>query len=120
MRFFSENRMTSRLFDLTGRIAVVTGATSGIGLSIAKGLAAAGASVVVNGRDEGRIATTVEGLAREGYKVTGARFDVTDGDAIDAAVGRIEEEAGPIDILINNAGIQRRAPLLEVDEVTWE
>ena len=69
--------MPSPLFDLTGRTALVTGATSGIGLSLARGLAAAGARVVVNGRDEARIAATVESLKAEGLAVSGSRFDVT-------------------------------------------
>jgi len=110
----------SSLFDLTGRVALVTGATSGIGLSIARGLAAAGARVVVNGRDEERIAGAVADIAREGYTVSGARFDVTRRAEIEAAIDRIETGTGPIDVLVNNAGIQRRAPLLEMDEATWE
>lgn len=106
--------MSTRLFDLTGRIALVTGSTSGIGHSLAKGLAQAGATVVVNGRDSERIARVVQDFEAESLKAHGSRFDVTDEAAVEAEVARIEAEIGPIDILVNNAGIQRRAPLLDM------
>jgi gluconate 5-dehydrogenase len=112
--------MPSPLFDLTGRVALVTGATSGIGFALARGLAEAGATVVVNGRDDGRIAEAVAVLRSEGLAVSGSRFDVTQANEIDAAMTRIEDEVGPLDILISNAGIQRRAPLLDVDEAIWD
>ena len=112
--------MPSPLFDLTGRTALVTGATSGIGLSLARGLAAAGARVVVNGRDEARIAATVESLKAEGLAVSGSRFDVTAAAQIEPALARIEADVGPLDILVNNAGIQRRGPLLDMDLATFE
>jgi gluconate 5-dehydrogenase len=112
--------MPSSLFDLTGRVALVTGATSGIGLALARGLAEAGAIVVVNGRDDGRIEGTVEALRSDGLAAYGARFDVTRSDEIEAAMTRIEDEVGPLDILISNAGIQRRAPLLDLEEAIWD
>jgi gluconate 5-dehydrogenase len=112
--------MSVQLFDLTGRIALVTGATSGIGLSIARGLAEAGATVVVNGRDQGRIDAAVASLREGRLGAHGARFDCTaEGEVADGIAG-IEAEIGPIDILVNNAGIQRRAPLLEMDLATWD
>jgi gluconate 5-dehydrogenase len=111
--------MSVSLFDLTGRTALVTGATSGLGLAIARGLKEAGAAVVVNGRDDARIAAAVAGMGEAGGPAHGARFDVTRGDEVEAGIARIEAEIGPIDILVNNAGIQRRAPLLEVDEAFW-
>jgi gluconate 5-dehydrogenase len=111
--------MPSRLFDLAGRTALVTGATSGLGLAIARGLKEAGAAVVVNGRDDSRIAAALATMGEAGGAAHGARFDVTNGDEVEAGVARIEAEVGPIDILVNNAGIQRRAPLLEVDEAFW-
>ncbi len=112
--------MSQSLFDLTGRIALVTGATSGIGLALARGLGEAGAAVVVNGRDEDRIAAAVERLRADGLKVHGRRFDVTRTEEIEAGVGQVEAEIGPIAILVNNAGIQRRAPLLEFEEAVWD
>ncbi|MEI6463379.1 MAG: glucose 1-dehydrogenase [Verrucomicrobiota bacterium] len=107
------------LFDLTGRIALVTGSSQGLGLAIARGLAQAGAAVVLNGRDEKKLAATADALRAEGVKVYPAAFDVTDGAAGAAAVARAEAEFGVIDILVNNAGIQRRAPLAEMTEEQW-
>ena len=107
------------LFDLTGRIALVTGSSQGLGLAIARGLAQAGAAVVLNGRDEKNLAATADALRADGVKVYPAAFDVTDGAAGAAAVARAEAEFGVIDILVNNAGIQRRAPLAEMTEEQW-
>ena len=96
------------LFDLTGRTALVTGSSQGLGLAMARGLAQAGAAVVLNGRDARKLAVSAEALRAEisGAWVTIAAFDVTDGAACHAAVARIEAEFSPINILINNAGIQ--------------
>ena len=112
--------MTTSLFDLSGKTALVTGSTSGLGRAIAGGLAEAGAAVVVNGRNAERLASTVEALAASGLKAHGYRFDVTSEELVNTAVARIEREVGPIDILVNNAGIQRRAPILEISAETWE
>jgi gluconate 5-dehydrogenase len=106
-------------FDLTGRTALVTGGSQGIGLALARGLAAAGASVVLNGRDQTKLAAAAEALRAEGARVATCAFDVTDGAGIATALGRAETEGGPIDILVNNAGIHRRAPLLEMTESQW-
>lgn len=98
-----------QLFDLTGRRALITGSSQGIGLALAKGLAAAGAAVVLNGRDAGK-------LAAAAAEIPGARtlaFDVVDHAAARAAVDGFEAEVGSIDILVNNAGMQFRAPLEE-------
>src|SRR3954447_7635676 len=97
----------SGLFDLTGRRALVTGSSQGIGLALAQGLAGAGASVVLNGRDQQKLAAASAELP--GSRTLG--FDVTDHDAARAAVDGFEESQGPIDILVNNAGMQHRAPL---------
>jgi gluconate 5-dehydrogenase len=107
------------LFDLTGRIALVTGSGQGLGLSIARGLAQAGAAVALNGRDEAKLNAAAEILRAEEARVTTCAFDVTDGAASATAVTRLEAEFGPIDILVNNAGIQRRAPLAEMTETQW-
>jgi gluconate 5-dehydrogenase len=107
------------LFDLSGRIALVTGSSQGLGLAVARGLAQAGAALVLNGRDERKLAAAAEALRAEGARVHAAAFDVTDGAAGAAAVARAEETFGPIDILVNNAGIQQRAPLAEMTEAQW-
>ena len=104
------------LFDLTGRLAVVTGSSRGIGLAIAAGLAKAGARVVLNGVDESRLERTRDGL-REMFgtdAVHSSRFDVTDSGQVSLAVSDIEQRIGPIEVLVNNAGLQHREPLLEV------
>jgi gluconate 5-dehydrogenase len=110
--------MSLQLFDLTGKRALVTGSSQGIGFSLAQGLAAAGAKVMLNGRDRTKLDAAVERLREQGLEVEGDAFDVTDPQAVEAAVGRIEE-AGPIDILVNNAGIQRRMPLEDFPIETW-
>jgi gluconate 5-dehydrogenase len=105
----------SRLFDLTGRTALVTGSSQGLGFAVARGLAEVGATVVLNGRDAGRLEQAVARLAGDGLAVHASGFDVTDGTAIADAVARL----GPLDILVNNAGVQRRGPLESIDEATW-
>ncbi|WP_263772980.1 SDR family oxidoreductase [Propionivibrio soli] len=107
------------LFDLTGRRALITGSTQGIGFALATGLARAGATIVLNGRDSGRVRAAVEKLSAFGYTVESAVFDVTDQPAVVDGVDRVEKENGAIDILINNAGIQRRAPLDEFPSENW-
>lgn len=109
------------LFDLSGRTALITGSSQGIGLALARGLAQAGAAVVLNGRDETKLAAAAAALraAVPGARVTTAAFDVTDGAACEAAVARIEAGFAPVNILINNAGIQRRSPLAEMSEAQW-
>jgi gluconate 5-dehydrogenase len=107
------------LFDLTGRIALVTGSSDGIGFALARGLGAAGARVVLNGRNADRLAVARERLAGRGIAADVARFDVADRSAVVEAVDRIEREIGAIDILVNNAGVQRRNPFETFPEETW-
>lgn len=101
----------SDLFDLSGCRALVTGSSQGIGFALAAGLAAHGASVVVNGRNAARVEEACAALAAKGFAAEAAVFDVTVKEAVDAGVEKIETEIGAIDILINNAGMQFRAPL---------
>lgn len=93
------------LFDLSGRTALITGSSQGLGLALARGLAGAGAAIVLNGRDEKKLVAAAEALRVEGARVTTVAFDVTDGAASAAGVAKIEAEFAPIDILINNAGV---------------
>ena len=106
------------LFDLTGRRALITGSSQGIGFALARALGSAGAAVILNGRDADKLEASAAVLRNEGIAVSTAAFDVTDhatvGDAIAA-----QEQHGPLDILVNNAGIQRRAPLEDFPEATW-
>lgn len=107
------------LFDLTGRTALITGSSRGLGLAIARGLAQAGAALVINGRDERNLAAAAASLRAGGARVHESAFDVTDGAAGAAAVARVEQEFGVVDILVNNAGIHQRAPLAEMSEAQW-
>jgi gluconate 5-dehydrogenase len=109
----------AQLFDLHGRTALVTGSSSGIGHALAGGLAAAGARVILNGRDAGRLAAAAARLRAEGADVLTAPFDVTDAATVTAAVARIEADIGALDILVNNAGMQRRAPLEDFPQEQW-
>ena len=107
------------MFDLSGRLALVTGSSRGIGLAFAEALAEAGAGIVINARSAEALEATRERLAAAGHKVDALAFDVTDPAAVQASVAQIENEIGPIDILFNNAGIQYRAPLDEFPEDAW-
>ena len=108
------------LFDLTGKRALVTGSSQGIGYALAEGLAAAGAAVVLNGRDAGRLAEAATALRAGGAEVAELAFDVTDHAASRAAVDGFEAATGPIDILVNNAGMQHRAPLEDFPAEAFE
>ena len=95
-------------FDLSGRVAVVTGGGSGLGLAIARGLARAGARVVINGRNRAKLDKAAAALAGEGLAVTVNAFDVTDEAAVNAGMAEIERAVGPVDILVNNAAVNIR------------
>jgi len=106
-------------FRLDGRLALVTGSSTGIGLALARGLAQSGAAVVLNGRDAGKLSAAAAALGREGFSVHRRAFDTSDPDAVAAAVASIEQEIGAIDILINNAGIARRGMVHEMSLAEW-
>jgi gluconate 5-dehydrogenase len=109
-----------KLFDLTGRIALVTGSSKGIGFAIARALASAGATIVLNGRDPHSLAQAQKALAEEhGVTAHTAAFDVTDPDAVTQGVAAIEHDIGPIEILFNNAGMQHRTPLQDFPLDAW-
>lgn len=111
--------MPSTRFDLTGRIALVTGSSRGIGFAIAEALAEAGATIVLNARNEGELEAARGRLAETGATVHAVSFDVADREQIEPAVEAIERDIGPIDILFNNAGIQRRGAIIDYDPATW-
>ena len=111
--------MSLSLFSLAGKIALVTGSGQGIGLALAEGLSDAGAHVVLNGRDKAKLERAQQTLSAAGRKASIAPFDVTDHAAVEAGVAMIETEIGPIDILINNAGMQKRAPITEFPVEGW-
>jgi len=111
--------MTNPLFDLTGKVALITGSYQGLGLAIARGLGQAGATVVLNGRNEGKLRRSVSQLSQEGLEVSGCCFDVSNSPQIRERVLALEREIGQINILVNNAGIQRRSPLEQFEEAMW-
>jgi gluconate 5-dehydrogenase len=106
-------------FNLAGRTALITGSSSGIGLALSRGLAGAGATVILNARNEDKLQQAAARLREEGAAVHAVAFDVTSGPAVAEAIDRIERDIGPIDILVNNAGMQRRAPLEEFPQAQW-
>ncbi|MEU2682813.1 SDR family oxidoreductase [Streptomyces hygroscopicus] len=114
---------THPLFDIAGRTALVTGSSRGIGHALARGLAEAGCTVVLNGRDPRALEEAAKAVADSGdagAAVHTAAFDVTDGPAVAAGIAEVEERVGPLDILVNNAGMQNRAPLLEFTDTAWQ
>ncbi len=106
----------NKLFDLSGRLALVTGSSRGIGRAIAEGYIAAGARVVINGRDAQAVAAAAKEL---GANAVPMPFDVTDSAAIEAGIEKIEKDVGPIDILVNNAGMTKRFPFVDFPEADW-
>jgi len=112
--------MKTGLFDLSGKVAIVTGGNGGIGLGMARGLAEAGAAVAIVGRNEAKSNAAVADLKQHGVKAISVTADVTDKSAVATMVERTVRELGRIDILVNNAGINiRKAPhALDIEE--WE
>nr|WP_321481822.1 SDR family oxidoreductase [uncultured Cohaesibacter sp.] len=107
------------LFDLTGRTALITGSSRGLGRAMLEGLAEAGATVIVNGVNKERVSTTAAELRAKGHKVHEAAFDVTDDASVVAAFNQFDAEGIDVDILINNAGIQLRKPMVEMSTDEW-
>lgn len=103
--------MSVALFDLTGKRALITGSSQGIGFALARGLATAGAKIVLNGRDAEKLSSAAQMLRGDGAQVEMLAFDATDHALVRAAVDGFEATIGPIDILVNNAGMQHRTPL---------
>jgi gluconate 5-dehydrogenase len=112
--------MASEIFSLSGKVAVVTGASRGIGAALASALAHAGAAVVLLGRDAQALAVTQAALAAQGCTVTHAALDVSDKASIDAAFEQVLRSLSRIDILINNAGVEEPCASLEVSEALWD
>jgi len=112
--------MDGSMFDLSGKVALVTGAYRGLGFAIAQGLARAGGTVVLNGRKQDTLDAAAEKLRAQKLSVDTIAFDVTDRPAIDKAVAAIASRHGSIDILFNNAGIQRRGAFTDFPMEQWD
>lgn len=110
------------MFDLSGKTALITGSSRGIGLSIAQGLAEAGATVVLHGRDPVRLEETRVDFERRfgAERVHAIAFDITDSFAVASGAASVEHSLGSIEVLVNNAGIQHRAPLLDLELEDWD
>jgi gluconate 5-dehydrogenase len=106
-------------FDLTGKLALVTGGGSGLGLAIARGLAGAGARVVLNGRNRDKLEAAAAAMNGARLAAEVAAFDVADPDAVRTGVAAVEKAFGAVDILVNNAGIQHRAPIVDFSDADW-
>ena len=112
--------MSIKLFDLTGKTALITGSSRGLGLAIAEGMAAAGARIILNGMNTERLEASAARMQGEGYEVNVSAFDVTDETAVCQALAQLDQGGIEIDILVNNAGIQFRKPMLELDTRDWQ
>jgi len=106
-------------FDLSGRLALVTGGGGGLGLAIARGLAQAGARIIVNGRNRDKLDAAVAALRAEGCDAAAAAFDVADAEAVASGMAAVEKSSGPVDILVNNAAVNQRAALDAFSTDEW-
>lgn len=116
----AQHGLLPELFGLSGKRALVTGSSQGIGSALAHGLAGAGAEIVLNGRDKVKLETAADALRRTGATVHALAFDVTDHAAVATAIDGFEAGIGTIDILVNNAGMQHRAPLEDFPAAAFE
>jgi gluconate 5-dehydrogenase len=114
MDYKTKTNMIQQLFDLTGKVALITGGTHGIGLAIGIILGKAGARICVNDISEEKLDNCLNVYKEEGIDVYALKFDVTDEADVERGISQIENEAGSIDILVNNAGIIRRIPILDM------
>jgi len=112
--------MSHPLFDLSGKIALVTGATHGLGMAIASGLAEAGAKIVINDIFPEKLKNALKEYSEKGIYVKGYLFDITVEQTVNEYLDKIKKEVGPIDILVNNAGIIKRIPMLELKVEEWK
>ena len=112
--------MSTTLFDLSRQTALITGSSRGLGFAFAEGLAQAGAGIVLNGVNTERLEQAAEELRAKGYNVLTAAFDVTDEAAIKAAFDQFDAAGVEISILVNNAGIQFRKPMVELETADWQ
>jgi gluconate 5-dehydrogenase len=108
------------LFDVSGKVVLITGSSRGLGFVLAAGFAEAGATVIVNGTNKETVQQAVGQVRQKGGRAAGYAFDVTDSEQVTRNIARIEKEVGEIDVLINNAGIQRRALLEELTLEDWQ
>ncbi|MFG6445155.1 SDR family oxidoreductase [Microbacterium sp. P07] len=109
------------MFDLTGKTALVTGSSRGLGQSLAIALAGAGAQLILHGRDEAALASSADLVADAGgRRPASVRFDVTNPEEVEHSIAALVDEHGVPDILVNNAGIQRRAPIAEFPVADWD
>lgn len=111
---------TRQLFNLEGKVALVTGAVQGLGQSMALGLGQAGATIVFNGRNADKVKKAQQEYEAKGIIAHGYVFDVTNTEQVNASIDKIESKVGPIDILINNAGVMRKAPLESLGDDDWQ
>jgi gluconate 5-dehydrogenase len=114
------NMKAEKLFNLKGKIALITGSTGGLGSLFAKGLAENGCRVVLNSRSKEKVEEQIMEFKTLGYNAHGVAFDVTNSEEINSGIQQIKEEIGTINILINNAGINLRAPLEDFDDADWD
>ena len=108
------------LFDLTGRTALITGSSGGLGFAMARGLAQSGAQIIIHGRNGDKLEAARGILSKEGHHVLTTSFDITDEAAIEQALAALSADGVTIDILVNNAGMQLRRPLLELKRDQWD